>query len=130
MGIYRRSRTSNAKKIYRIFLYRKRILNRITFYLETTNKIIRVRIRALSSSFFFFVFLFVIFPLLLLTILLPPLCHFLSFILLIFFYFLSFFVILSCHYSPSPPCFLIFSSLFYQSFFTFFSNYVLFIVHY
>lgn len=61
MGVYRRPNTNKqrvSKEIYWIFLYRKRILNRITFYLETTNKIIPIRIRAFyHPSFLVFLFL-------------------------------------------------------------------------
>ena len=129
MGIYRRSNTNKQREgnLLNIFVLEKNLKSYlITLYLETTNKIIRIRIYHPSLLLSFFSS-FVIFPLFLSTILLSPLCHFPSFIIILFFFFWSF--LTSSLSSPSPLCFVTFSSLFYQSFFTFFSKYVLFI-HY
>lgn len=58
MGIYRRSNTNKQREgnLSNIFVSEENFKS--NYFLETANKIIRVRIRALSSSFFFSFFSF------------------------------------------------------------------------
>lgn len=127
MGIYRRSNTNKQREgnLLNIFVLEKNLKSYlITFYLETTNKICHpsfllsfyLLLYHLPSSNYFINNSFA--PSLLLSFI-----YYHSLLLLLLRSFLT-----SSLFSPSPSCFA-FSSLFYQSFFTFFSKYVLFI-HY
>lgn len=129
MGIYRRSNTNKQREgnLLNIFVLEKNLKSYlITFYLETTNKICHpsfllsfyLLLYHLPSSNYFINNSFA--PSLLLSFI-----YYHSLLLLLLRSFLT-----SSLSSPSPLCFVTFSSLFYQSFFTFFSKYVLFIVHY